>query len=118
MKTTQAQFSLFKSECRKWIKRFELSGWEIDFYLKDIEDNQAQVFRNYIACTIKVNFSTEVTKNPDESWSKLIKDTAKHEMIHALIGNLALLAISRYVTSDEVEKAEEELTTKLEKIIS
>lgn len=31
MKTTKKQFELFKKECRKWIDRFELNGWEINF---------------------------------------------------------------------------------------
>ena len=38
-------------------------------------------------------------------------------MLHVLDGNLAQLAASRYVTPDEIEKAEEELTVKLCNII-
>ena len=117
MNTTQAQFSLFKSECLKRAKQFQLNNWQIDFYLADIEAVQAQVFRDYLGCIAKVNFSTTITKAPDETWEQLIKDTAKHEMLHVVDGNLAQLAASRYVTSDEIEKADEELVVKLCNII-
>lgn len=117
MRTSQKQFDLFVKECRKWIKRFELSGWQIDFYIKDIANSQAQVNKDYIACTASVYFHTEITKSPNETWNELIKATAKHEIIHILIGNLVSLAGSRYVTPDEINKAEEELTVKLEEII-
>jgi len=117
MNTTQAQYNLFKKECIKRAKQFQLNNWQIDFYLADIEGVQAQVFRDYLACIAKVNFSTTITKSPDETWEQLIKDTAKHEMLHVLDGNLAQLAASRYVTPDEIEKAEEELTVKLCNII-
>ena len=117
MTTSKKQFQLFKSECKKWIDIFKLDGWEFGFYLLDTNSSQAQVFRDYIACTVKVNFNTIVTKRPDESYNELIKETAKHEMIHILLGNLALLAGSRFVTSDELEKAEEELTIKLARIV-
>jgi len=117
MKTTQKQFELFKTWCRYYIEKFQLNNWQIDFYLTDIEGVQAQVFRDYLACTARVNFNATITKSPDETWEQLIKDTAKHEMIHVKLGNLAQLAASRFVTPDELEKAEEELTVKLCNII-
>ena len=117
MKTTLKQFELFKKWCRYYVKKFPVNGWRVDFFLKDIEGAQAQVINDYLGCVIRVNFCTEITKDPCETWSKLIKDTAKHEMIHVLVANLAELAASRYVTSDEIEKAQEELVVKLEEII-
>jgi len=117
MNTTQAQYNLFKKECIKRAKQFQLNNWQIDFYLSDIEKDQAKTYRDYIACTIIVYFNTTITKSPDETWEQLIKDTAKHEMLHVLDGNLAQLAASRYVTPDEIEKADEELVVKLCNII-
>ena len=115
MTTTKEQFELFRKECKKWADKFKLSGFRLDFYLKNLETEnaQAQVIRDYLGCIIRVNFCTEIRKASYETWNKLIKDTAKHEMVHALITNLAELAKSRYVTEDELEKAEEELVVKL-----
>ena len=109
MTTTKEQFNLFKKECLKRIKEFQLNTWQIDFYLKEIQNAQAQTDRDYLSCMAQIYFNTEITKSPDETWGQLIKDTAKHEMIHVLEGNLAQLACSRFVTPDELEKAEEEL---------
>lgn len=117
MKTTRKQFELFKSECQKWIKRFELSGWRFDYLLEDIGKHQADVNRFYENCVVTVRFNTAITRSDGRSFDSVIKNTAKHEMIHILIGNLATLAYSRYATESEITKAEEELNRKLEKII-
>lgn len=117
MKTTKEHFKLFKSECRGWADRLELNNWRFDFILTEIGNRQAGVLRNYITCVIAVQFNTEIVKSKDEGYRKLIKDTAKHEMIHVLLGNFALLGQSRYITEDELDKAEEELVVKLEGIL-
>lgn len=119
MKTTQKQFELFKKECRKRSDRFELNCWRLDFYLKDISKTkrQALVEIDYASCVVDMNFHIEIIKNRGETWNELIKDLAKHEMLHVLTGNLTELAESRYVTPDELDKAQEELVVKLENII-
>jgi len=114
MTTNSGQFGLFKRECRKWIDRFGLNGWRFDFHLDDIEDNQAQVNRDFIGCVATVVFNTKILKLTDKTFNETIKDTAKHEMIHVLLGNHTALANSRFVQSDEIVKSEEELARKLE----
>jgi len=89
MITTQKQFKEFKTWCKYYIKEFQLNTWQIDFYLKEIQNAQAQTDRDYLSCMAQIYFNTEITKSPDETWEQLIKDTAKHEMIHVLEGNLA-----------------------------
>ena len=118
MKTTQKQFELFKKECRKWADRFELNGWRFDFKLDDLGNNQAEVDRNYLGCVATIKLDIKLTKANEDTWTNLIKFNAKHEIIHILCGNLAVLASSRFITSDEVTKAEEELVRKLENIIT
>ena len=118
MKTTQKQFKLFRKECQKWIDRFELSGWRFDYLLEDIGKRQAEVERFYENCVVTVRFCTTLEKADGRSYTEVIKDTAKHEMIHILIGNLATMAYSKYVSESEITKHEEELTRKLENIIN
>lgn len=117
MKTTKKQFELFKNECLKWADKFELNGWRFDFFLRDIGNAQALVMRDYEGCVATVKLDIKVTKDDFGSYDQLIKETAKHEMIHILVGNLSELAQSRYVQRDEIDKSEEELVRKLEKII-
>ena len=46
-----------------------------------------------------------------------IAQTAKHEMLHLLLSRLSELAVSRYVTEDQITEAEEELVRKLEGLL-
>lgn len=117
MKTTKKQFELFKSECLKWIKEFELSGWRFDFYLEELTEAQASVTRDYDGCVVTVRLDKEIKIDDDGDYNQVIIESAKHEMIHAMLGNLSALAVSRYIQRDEIYKAEEELVRKLEKII-
>jgi len=117
MTTTKKQFELFKKECRKWADRFGLNGWRFDFHLLDIGENQAEVRRDFMDCVATVRLHIELEKVDGETWTDVIKNSAKHEMIHVLLGNIATLANSRHVQADEIVKADEELTRKLEEII-
>jgi len=117
MKTSKNQFELFEKWCRYWINRFKLA-WRFDFFLTPLPDKkQSEILRDYMACVATVQLHTEITKTAKDSYSKVIKDIAKHEIIHGLLSNLVALARSRFVTEIEIEKAEEELVVKLEEII-
>ena len=118
MKTTQKQFELFKKECRKWANMFELNGWRFDFLLDDLGKHQAEANVNYLGCVATIKLDIRLTKSKEDTWTNLVKLNAKHEIIHILLGNLATLGNSRFITSDEIVKAEEELVRKLENIIT
>ena len=118
MTTNQKQFALFKKECRKWFNRFHLNGWRIDFFLTPLPNKeQSEIILDYLACVGTAQLDTTISKTAEDSYSKVIKDIAKHEMIHGLLGNFAAVARMRFVTARELEKAEEELVVKLECII-
>jgi hypothetical protein len=53
------------------------------------------------------------TKNGDALSAEEVKETARHEMCHVLIGEVGCMMGSRFVTSDEVEAAEEALVQRL-----
>ena len=118
--TTQKHFELFKKWCRYYIKKFSLSGWRFDFYLTNISttEHQTEVIVDYSGCVVTVNFHIEIVRTSGETYEEVINYFAKHEMMHILIGNLAELAESRYITSDEIDKAQEELVYKLCDIIT
>jgi len=119
MKTTKKQFELFKKECHRWADRFELSEWRLDLGLssKVRADTLADINRHLENRVITVRLNSNISKLKDESWEDLLKETAKHEMIHALLGATAILAKCRYVQEDELRAAEEGLVRKLEKLI-
>ena len=115
-KTTKKDFELFKSECRKWIKEFELSNYRINFYWSnEFPDCAAWLYRNIDNADIKVYF-TKKYHDFDLNDEK-IKIHAKHEMIHVLLSELSELGCDRFVTKKEIFKVEEQLVRKLSKII-
>ena len=114
MKTTKQHYELFKKECDYWIDKFKINDWRVDYMMEDLDNNIAQCDRNLFARTVKISLNTELGVED----IKLLKDTAKHEIIHLLIGELAVMAKDRYIRQDELYSAEEALTRKLEKIIN
>ena len=118
MTITRKQFELFKSECKKWEERFKLDGWEIIYYHKKYEPDNSIAQSNFTlsAKSVSVTLNKEVEDELGYNTAG-IKETAKHEMIHVLLGVVSELAYTRFTTKDELATAEEELVNKLIKII-
>ena len=116
-KTTEKHLAIFREECEHWIKRLGLGGWEVNYFTCEEEGIHAKVHTDYGGCTatafLAKKWDDKITPLSEET----IRQAARHEMIHLLLGNFSLLASSRYVSEGELEKAEEELVMKLEKII-
>jgi hypothetical protein len=118
MVTTKKQFELFKAEALKWIKIFEMSDFNIYFVHEKLDYAYANILTDYMGCSATIRFSTDWDDSARKISDEEIKQTAKHECIHLLLGNLANLGESRFITKDEFRKAEESLVRKLEKIIN
>ena len=116
MKTTTKQYELFKDECRKWIEKFHLNDYDVYFKWEDIDEADAcseiQGGDGNITITLNKNINF-IDRDPTED----IKETAKHEIIHCLIGRYVRLAKNRYVSGQELDYEEEHLVRKLCKII-
>lgn len=117
MKTTKKQFELFKRECRYWVERFKLDNYRI-YFSWDADE------RTYAQCSVNLkgqNCTFWFTKNWNNEIRPLnneeIKEVAKHEVIHALLGRLTENSFSRFVTEIELAEAEEELVRKLQNLI-
>lgn len=118
MAITQKQYDLFKSECEKWIKVFELSSFEIRFFWEKLDDNLAEVRTGQVSKgIIEVYFTKELKDNIDYIDDNYIKMTAKHEAIHCLVAEITEAGWDRFTTKDELIKLEEKLVNKLIKII-
>lgn len=112
MITTVKQFEEFIKCCKRWIKRFELNGWEFEYIHTEIKEAYASVDVDLEGRLIKVKFAKHLEVDHID-----IEATAKHEMIHALLGRFAQLSDERYTSQRELYEAEEELVRKLEIII-
>lgn len=117
MKLRKSHFNLFKKYCRSWIDTFCIKNWDIDYDFGAIADSEAVVSKNYMGCRVNVKLADEIELSNNKTIEYTLNEVAKHEMLHILIGNLVMLAGSRFITRDELSKSEEELIIKLCKII-
>jgi succinyl-CoA synthetase beta subunit len=100
MKTTKAQFELFKSECLKWQKKLNLETWKFYFYHKRIDNNSwANVIPDYSGRCASLILSTHT--GTDVADDEQIKESALHECLEVLLSPLTDLAACR--TFDEQE---------------
>lgn len=116
MTITKKHFELFKAECQKWIKIFELNGWNITFWHKKLDPE-----KHWSQCWVNLN-GRQINLKLNTVWDNevsidKIKSVAKHECIHALLARFSEIGNARFITDSEIYEAEEELVYKLEKII-
>jgi hypothetical protein len=110
--TTQEDFELFKKECINLVNKLGLTEWTIYYQLESLKDNLAQVEyddNGFIATIILCNKYRESEKN--------IVKWAKHIVSHLLIAKLILSAKNRYVDETTIDKYDEEVAARLEKIL-
>jgi len=118
MKTTKIHYNLFKKECKYWIDRLKLDDWEVYFEHGGASDNAFATTRLRSVggvATIQLTKDWDMTGCDDIEDG--IKKTAKHEVIHILLGRFSSNANTRCVTTDDLDESEEALVRKLEKII-
>lgn len=120
MKPTKKDFEYFKKCCQDYIFEYELSNWTFMFHFgdksKSSDDNSqcAWIKRNLSNLQADIYLDNKYDfKSKDE-----IQKTAEHEILHCLIGHLYLLAVEREATYKEIDRVEEELVHKLEKLLS
>ena len=116
-KTTKEQYELFKSECRKWIDKFQLNDYDVYFKWEDIDDADARSYIQGSHGNVTITFGEDIDF-VDRDPTDYIKQIAKHEVIHSLLGRYTRLAEDRYVSEQELDNEEEHLVRKLCKIIN
>lgn len=118
MKTTDKHFKIFKKECERLIKEFGLIGWEVCIVHQETSKNSFADFQPDLVgkvATIRLNTEWDNTIKP--LTEQALKVSAKHEVIHLLLARLSVNAQCRFLTSDDLTEAEEELVRILEKLI-
>ncbi len=119
MQTTKKDFSIFVERCKYWIKVFGLTEWEINFRHESggktmsdsfswiITDNEGNQF------TI-ISLNTERERTPS---AENLKEDARHEVLHLLLADLCNAGEERYVSRDQLHKAEHMVIRRLEKVL-
>ena len=118
LRTTKAHFEYFKKRVRYWYKHYNLSGWWLYFDHCDIERNYARVRVNMVGRVATFMLSIEWF-HPDvlPLNQHTLDDSARHEIIHLILGPMGNLVNARFVTQDEVTAAEETVVRHLEELL-
>ena len=109
-------FNDFQGYFKEYQKQFGLSGYKVYFQFEEIGSAFASISvnQNEMIATVKLNSNL-----PDKAKPFIdIKGSAKHEALHLLLYRLEHRAISRYVSSEEIDESVEEVVFKLEKLIN
>lgn len=114
-KPSKQDFEFFKKCCLKYADRFELNNWTFRFHFEKDKDEKfegGRIYRNL------ENYQADIYLDPTyEQNREGIRQTAKHEIIHCLVGVLYILGRDRFISEFEISSEEEQLVHKLEKII-
>ena len=118
MKTTNKHFELFKKECNYWLDKLKLDDFEANYYHENISYNKADASVSADYKYRRADFTFSIDDFDKDTFNdEYIKNTAKHEVLHLLVGEMKDLAQDRYIIKDEIIKADERLIRKLEKLL-
>jgi len=113
MKTTKRQFQLFKSEAQKWLNKFGLTDWHVEFeHAKINPDCNAEVYTPSLP-SMKVLLTLNLEPDREDYPDEEIKETALHEVLHVLFMRFSCLAKWRYSTELELDEAEHAIVFRL-----
>lgn len=113
MKLTQKHYELFKSYCLEYQKKFDLMGWNIAFQFKKLTESYAKASMDLEASNVTICLTTEWDETVIKVSDYELKQIAKHEVLHVLLGRLECLAQYRYVMSRELDAAGHDIIQKL-----
>ena len=108
-------FELFQSEFKKWQVKFSLTGYKVYFKYEPLDGAFADTVIQQTDMVVTVRLNSKLPEK-DKPF-KDIKRSAKHEAIHLLLGRLEQNGRHRYISSDEMYEATEELVFKLGELI-
>lgn len=116
--TTERHFAWFKQCVEKWMAKLHIAGWSVYFKHSDLEDSFAQVTLNSGGRVVTFRFCKEWRSADIRPLNREeIDATALHEVIHAMLAKIRMLAVARFTSEEEIDNEIEELTVRLENII-
>jgi hypothetical protein len=110
------EFTSFKRWFKYYQDKFGLNGYNVYFVYEDDADcNYAYIITKHDKGVATVFLNSSLDKK--HKYTGYIRETAKHEALHLLLGRLSWWAKERYATDDAIDMACEELVVKLEKLL-
>ncbi len=114
---TKKDFEIFKKECRRWIEKLGLGGWQVTFAFQQIRegDSYATIDTDFdgMVANITLTKVAKLSAIDDKGFRDDIRRHAKHEVMHLLLSKLSALAGRRYCAYTDINSAEEEIVNLL-----
>lgn len=115
-RTTKRHFSLFRSECERCIKLYRIVGWRADYLHDKCEGARAECRSDAKHQVVVFALSTEWGDQVRPT-DALVRQAARHEVIHLIVDKLNEISQFRFVTRDEHQHALESTVRHLEEIL-
>ena len=119
MPLTKKHLGIFERECRRLQKTWGLNTWTLFVRWGDGKDSTIGALQG----SNITNRKLFVYLNPDVEMSgapitdKVIRDFARHEMLHCVLEPLSTIAASRYISDEERDAAEHEVLESLNRLL-
>lgn len=113
--TTKRHFAIFKAECERLAKLWELNDWEYRIFHGE-SDSLAECDPRPIDRIMVLRLGIDWGPR-DVPTDARVLFCARHEMSHAITGELLFMAQSRHVTKDEIVAAAEITARRLERLL-
>jgi len=114
MKTTKADFKLFKETFLMWQQRLGLTQYDTYFQHMELDGKYAEICIDHLGkvATVRLNIDSA-----NEGPQMDVRIHARHEAIHLLLSRLSWLGQARYIETQDLEEEEEAIVRRLEKVL-
>lgn len=117
--TAIQHFKLFQKECEKWIEYFGLKDWDIGYshYDGENEDNLDTLARIQFSTKARAATIFLMKKWGCKPTNLLVKRYAFHEVCELMLADIYVLANSRYIEEDNLDRMFHTVIRKLENTV-
>ncbi len=109
MKTTAADFKIFKKAFVTWQLRLGLTQYDVYFEHVHLRRKYAELDVNQMGKCV----TARLNKDPGEGHVSDPAADAKHEAVHLLLSRLSWLGSARYIEDNDIEEEEEAVVMRL-----
>lgn len=115
MKTTSAQFKIFKAECEKWIKVWGLLDWGVDYRHEYLDGVRGQRASNLDGRLVTLSLGTDWEDTLLNNYE--VRKVAFHEVAELLLAETHTLGDKRFVSESRIESARHTIIRRLENVV-
>lgn len=116
MRTTKADFGLFKQNCEEFIKKFGLVEWSVHYAHEHTPEAYASTAWRLSSATATITLGT-VWDDLRLKTEEEIKKVAFHEVLHLVLSPLIGEANDRFSTQIAIDIAEHTIIRRLENTV-